>query len=70
MGLNYGSINGKRRKESRVPLLLATLYAERTRTRINNDSERTKEITKIKSAYLKKRIRCCTIDFPLTTHVV
>ena len=43
MRLNYGSIKGKGRKESRVPLLLATLYAERT-----------KEITKIKSAYLKK----------------
>ena len=69
MRLNYGSIKGKRRKESRLPLFLATLYAERTRTRINNDSERTKEITKIKSAYLKK-IRCCTIDFPLTTHVI
>ncbi len=54
MRLNYGSIKGKRLKESRVPLLSATLYAERTRTRINNDSERTKEITKIKSAYLKK----------------
>ncbi len=52
MRLNYGSITRKGRKESRVPLLLATLYAERTRTRINNDSERTKEITKIKSAYL------------------
>ncbi len=55
MRLNYGSIKGKHRKESHVPLLLATLYAERTRTRINNDSERTKEITKIKSAYLKKK---------------
>ncbi len=52
MRLNYGSIKGKRRKESCVHLLLATLYAERTRTRINNDSERTKEITKIKNAYL------------------
>ncbi len=52
MRLNYGSITRKGRKESRVPLLLATLYAERTRTRINNDSERTKEITMIKSAYL------------------
>ncbi len=69
MRLNDRSIKRKRRKESYVPLLLATLYAERTRTRINNDSERTREITKIKSAYLKK-IRCCTIDFPLTTHVV
>ncbi len=39
MRLNYGSIKGKRRKESHVPLLLATLYAERTRTRIKNDSE-------------------------------
>ncbi len=54
MRLNYGSIKGKRRKEFRVSLLLATLYAERTRTRISNGSERTKEITKIKSAYLKK----------------
>ncbi len=54
MRLNYGSIKGKRRKEFPVPLLLATLYADRTRTRINNDSERTKEIIKIKSAYLKK----------------
>jgi hypothetical protein len=49
MRLNYESIKGKRRKESRVPLLLASLYAERTRARINNDSEKTKEITKIKS---------------------
>ncbi len=55
MRLNYGSIKGKRRKKSRFPLLLATLYAERTRTKINNDSERTKEITKIKSAYLKNK---------------
>ncbi len=54
MRLNYGSIKEKHRKESRVSLLLATLYAERTRTRINNESERTKEIAKIKSAYLKK----------------
>ncbi len=52
MRLNYGSLKGKRRKKSRFPLLLAALYAEITRTRINNDSERTKEITKIKSAYL------------------
>ncbi len=54
MRLKYGSIKGKRRKISRFLLLVATLYTERTRTRINNDSERTKEITKIKSAYLKK----------------
>ncbi len=52
MRLNYGSIKGKRRKESCVHLRLASLYAERTRTSINNDSERTKEITKIKNAYL------------------
>ncbi len=69
MRLNYGSIKGQRRKEFRVLLLLATLYAESTRTRISNDSERTKEITKMKCPYLNK-IRCCTIDFPLTTHVV
>ncbi len=55
MRLNYGSIKEKRRKKSRFLLLVATLYAERTRTRINNDSERTKEIIKIKSAYLKNK---------------
>ncbi len=49
MRSNHESIKGKRRKESRVPLLLTSLYAERTRARINNDSKRTKEITKIKS---------------------
>ncbi len=54
MRLNYGSIKKKRRKETRVPLVLDSLYAEKMRTIINNDSERTKEITKIKSACLKK----------------
>jgi hypothetical protein len=63
MRLNCGSIKGKLRKESRVPLLLAILYAERTRTRTNNDIERTKEITKIKSAYLKKKYLAAQLIF-------
>ncbi len=63
MRLNYGSIKKKRRKKSRFPLLVATLYAERTRTRMNNDSERTKEITKIKRAYLKNKYGAAQLIF-------
>jgi hypothetical protein len=55
MRLTYESIKGECRKESRVALILSTLYAKRTQTRINSDSERMKGITKIKSAYLGKK---------------
>ncbi len=63
MRLNYESIKGKRGKKSRFLLLVATLYAERTRTRINHDSERTKEITKTKSAYLKNKYVAAQLIF-------
>ena len=52
--LRHPVVEEKGQKESRDRLLLATLYAEKTRSRINTHSERTREITKIKSAYLEK----------------